>query len=499
MKKTSRTLCTILALLMLLSVIAAAASCQKKGGGTSSDTTNTKETETTEKTLSQLDVKDFGAAEVLMLWPEYLANEGHFLYNELAIEDADSSNIIEWAVYRRNAAVERTYNVAITVNTQKFSAIPQTVRNQSAVGESSYGAVATVIAQMSPLALEGLLTDFNDLKYYDDSQEWWNHKVMQSLSVTNKRYYGSGDIIYSDDLYPYVVYANTALAGQLQINESFYDLVRNKEWTLDKFHELAVTAVADLDGDGAEVSTLNDRFGAVDGTSFARALYYTAGKGVISLDSEGYPTWEMTVQHGDSVLSKIVRALHVDNAVVDAGTKFGVKTAVEIMNMFNTGKMLFMPGDLKAAQTFTTMDNALADFALLPIPLWSEESEYICVMNDAVVLGIPVGTENKEDVCLLLSAMSRESISTLTPAFFESVLTYRYMSNPDSVEMLNLILNSVVPRDVADIQKWGDFMQAFSELALADNTDFSSYYAEHIGEARAKMDEYITKLDNING
>lgn len=498
MKKISRTLCTILAVLMLFSVMTAVASCKKTDNETPSDTTHTKESGTTEKTLSSLDVKDFGATEILMLWPEYISKEGHFLYNELAIEEADATNIIELALYSRNAAVEREYNVVITAQTQKYSTIPQTIRNQSAVGESSYGAIATVIAKMSPLALEGLLTDFNDLKYYDESQEWWNHKVMQSLSITNKRYFGSGDIIYSDDLYPYVVYANTALASELQIDENFYNLVRNKEWTLEKFHELAALAVADQDGDGEVCSSMNDRYGAVDGASFARALYYSAGKGVISLDSEGYPTWEMTMTHGDMALSKIIKTLHVDNAVVDVGTKFGAKTAIEIMNMFNSGKMLFMPGDLKAAQAFTKMDNALSDFALLPIPLWDEDSDYICVMNDAVVLGIPAMASNIEDVGLLLSAMSRESVETLTPAFFESVLTYRYMSNPDSVEMLKLILNSVVPRDVADIQGWGDFMSAFCDLALANDTDFSSYYAGHIGEARAKLDEYITQLDGIN-
>lgn len=494
MKKLSRTLCVILAFLMLFSAVAALSSCKKKGKP-EEDVTTKKEEETTDKTLAALEVKNFGDKEFKMLWPDYLANEGHFLHNELGIETDNPSDIIDHAVYTRNAAVEATYKASIYVETQKYSTIKTTVRGEYAVRDSSYSAIATVIAQMSPLAVEGILTDFNDLAYYDETQQWWNHKVMQSLSVANKRYYGSGDIIYSDDLYPYVVYANTALAADLQINESFYDLVKEKEWTLDKLHELAVLAVADLDGvDGL---TEGDRFGMVDGTSFARALYYTAGKGVISLDAEGYPTWEMTVDHADSVLTKIIRALHTDNALVDAGTKFNMKTANEIMNLFNTGKMLFMPGDLKAAQAFTTMENALQDFALLPMPLWTEDSEYICVMNDAVVLSVPVEVKDKDDVSLLLSAMSRESVNTLTPAFFETVLTYRYMTNPESVELLQLILNSVMPRDVADIQKWGNFMETFSKYAIDGTTDFSSYYQENIGTARAEMDNYISQLEDI--
>ncbi len=496
MKKTIRLLAMLMTLALLLSMTALITSCTV---GEGEETTGADATVSTDGAISDLEVKDLGGKEFNMLWPEYIAAEGHFMYNELAIEET-SGGVIESAVFERNQIVKDTYNVDIVVETMKYSTITSTVRNESSVGESSYDAIASMIAVMSPIALEGALTDFNELAYYDESQEWWNHDVMQAYSIVNKRYFGSGDIIYSDDLYPYVVYANTALARDVQITDNFYELVKNKEWTLEKFNELAVMAVADLDDADNEVaSSLDDRFGAVDGTSFARALYYSAGKGVISLDKAGYPTWEMTVEHADTVLTKIIKAWHTDSAVVDVAQFNGGKTltAAEITDMFNSNQMLFMPGDLKAAQMFTTAENALEDFALLPIPLWEADSEYVCVMNDAVVLGVPTFAEGKDDISLILSAMSRESVSTLTPAFFETVLTYRYMKNPESVETLELILDSVVPRDVADIQKWGDFMGQFSRLAVEGNTNFSSYYGENISKARSAMDDYMTLLDDV--
>lgn len=497
MKKTLKILSAMLALLMLFSMTAMLSSCSNNGDG--EETTNSGGSISTDAALSELEVKDMGGRVFKMLWPEYLSNEGHFLYNELGVDGATGS-VIEAAVFERNEIVKASYNAEIEVTTMKYSNITSTVRTEYSTGESSYDVIASVIAKMSPIALEGVLADFNELEYYDEAQEWWNHDVMQSLSIVNKRYFGSGDIIYSDDLYPYVVYANTALAENVQITDNFYELVKNKEWTLEKFHELAKKAVADLDADGDAANSLEDRFGAVDGTSFARALYYSAGKGVISLDKAGYPTWEMTVEHADKVLSKIINIWHSGSAVVDVAQYNNGKDlpAMDIMNMFNSNQMLFMPGDLKAAQAFTSMENALSDFALLPIPLWDEDSEYVCVMNDAVVLGVPSMAEGQDDISLLLSAMGRESVNTLTPAFFETVLTYRYMKNPESVETLQLILNSVVPRDVADIQGWGGFMAQFSKLAVEGNTNFSSYYGSNISKARAAMDDYMTKLDNIN-
>ena len=109
------------------------------------------------------------------------------------------------------------------------------------------------------------------------------------------------------------------------------------------------------------------------------------------------------------------------------------------------------------------------------MPLWDSNSEYICVMNDAVVISVPALAADIDDVGLILSALSRESVDTLTPAFFETVLTYRYMKNAESVETLQLILDSVVPRDVADIQGWGGFMSEFSKMAVEDRNEFASY------------------------
>ena len=511
MKKISKILSLALIAILLLSMTLT--SCGLLGGilggsdkndeSDSKTSSDVQESESeTEKGLADLDVVDLGGRKFTMLWPEYISNEGHFKYSELGIDSSSSSqgDLIENAIYRRNEIVKSAYNADIEVTVIKYSEIVNFVRNEYTTGTTSYDVIATMIAKMSTLAIEGVLSDYNDFEYYDEEQQWWNHDLMQSFSIVNKKYFGTGDIIYSDDLYPYVIYANTGLADTVGIHDNFYQLVADKEWTLEKFHNLAKEAVLDQDGDGVAANSLEDRFGAVDGKSFARAMYYSAGKGVISFDEQGYPVWEMEVAYADMILSKILDIWHSDNAIVDVAQYNGGKTlpAMDIMNMFNSDQMLFMPGDLKAAQAFTSLDNALEDYALLPIPLWDEDSDYVCVLNDSVVVSVPAMALEQDEISLLLSAMGRESISTLTPAFFEIVLTDRYMKNAQSVATLELILNSVVPKDIADIQGWGGFMNQFCSLAVNNKTDFSSYYAENISKARAEMDSYISQLENID-
>ena len=93
--------------------------------------------------------------------------------------------------------------------------------------------------------------------------------------------------------------------------------------------------------------------------------------------------------------------------------------------------------------------------------------------------------------------MSRESVNTLTPAFFETVLTYRYMQNPESVETLEVILDSTVAPDIATIKKWGKFMEQFKILAFANSTDFASYHRQNIGKAMGELEAYSVLLDNF--
>lgn len=497
MKKFAKIFSALMALMMLFSISATLSSCNKKEEGKETATTaGTVDTGSAEGTLEALTVKDMEGRVFRMLWPEFIAKEGHFSHNELAVAEGATGDMIDQAVFTRTESVKLAYNADVQVEIMHYASIDDAVRQDHAVGAETYDAVATMLKQLSTVAIEGALKDYNDLTYYNEDQSWWNHDVMQSLSIANRRYFGSGDIIYSDDLYPYVIYANTALASAVGITDNFYQLVKNKEWTLERFHEYAAQATADIDGVAG--LSVGDRFGAVDGASFSKALYYTAGKGVISLNKQGYPEWQMTKTHADNVLSVIIDALHVDDAVVDVVTQLGVSkseaTANYIMNMFNSNQMLFMPGDLKASQAFTTMENALEDFALLPMPLWDSNSDYICVMNEAVVIGIPTLAEDIDDVGLFLSAMSRESVTTLTPAFFDTVLTYRYMKNAESVETLQLILDSVVPRDVADVQGWGGFMEAFGKMAVEGEAEFASYYDSNYSAAMGKMDEYIDLL-----
>ncbi|MGM9683728.1 MAG: hypothetical protein ACI3XQ_09035, partial [Eubacteriales bacterium] len=447
MKKLLRFFATITAFVMLLGSLVTLSACKKNKGD--EQTTNSVSSNSSESDLTALEVKDFGGAEFKMLWPEVHA-DGHFLHNELAVKEY-SSNLIDSAVYERNQNVTMTYNCSISVDLQFCSTIPKTVRIEGTAGDSSYDAVATNLHFMSPIAYENHLADFGTFEYYDEGQEWWNHRLMGDFAIANQKFFASGDIIYSDDFYPYCIFANTNLAMDVGINDNFYDLVREKEWTLEQLHEYAVIGRGELDGDGAH--TVNDRHGAVVNSNFAKAVYYSSGRGMIYLDSAGYPTWAMERDHAQSVLEKLIKAWHDDDAFWESktGQISGLNHAQTELRLFNESKALFLAEELIISERIRKSENALQDFAILPMPLYEKGGEYISMLNDAVVISVPQMCDGKENISLFLSAMGRASVNTLTPAFFEKVLSHQYMNNPDSLEMLEIILSTTVPLDVATI------------------------------------------------
>ena len=492
MKKTTKLFTAIFALLLVLPLTFSMVSCNKdKKDGETTDAANTA-TVSSDDTLPTLDVKDMGGKELMMLFPETHA-DGHYLINEFAVAETATNNVEE-AVILRNLAVESAYNVKITAATTFVTEVSKTIRNEGFLGESTYAAIAAPINNKELIAIvqEGYLTDFNKLAYYSEyDQPWWNHDLMDELSIANARFFATGDIIYSDDFYPYCVYVNTAVSSAQGITEDYFQLVRDHEWTLEKFHELAADAASGFDysSDG-----LDAMHGAVINENFFRTGYYSAGKGLIAMDSKGYPQWVMTKEHATSVLDKLISIAHDDSACTFAD-KISDTHVVNELSLFTNNKALFLVEELIFSERITRNETQ-ADFKVLPFPLYDESSEYRTMLNDALVVAIPAMAGNKDDISLILSAMGRESVNTLTPVFFETVLTYRYMQDAGSVEMLQIILDSVVAPDIATIQKWGDMITGFKSLGYEGSNAFASVYDANFETAMAKLEEYCVLLDN---
>lgn len=490
-------LTVMLALLLALCMIVPLAACKKKP-----DSTETTEPDTTSaepaNSLEPLEVYDLNNAEFKMLWPEIHA-DGHFTHNELD-SDGTSESIIDRAVYQRTRQVEDTYNVDIVVELMFCSTIGKTIRANVQNGEQVYQAVATNVKFLTTCAVEGALADYNDMRFYKE-QSWWDNSTMQDYSIGGARYFGMGDIIYSDNFYPYCIFANLGFAQTYGINEDFYDLALDYEWTYEKL--LALTANVSSAGTD-EKWDYTATYGILLNANTARALYYGFGKNVIVENEDGDLDWVMTPSYAEPVLTEIQKVFNgsgypgyaTDDDINH--NKPGLTHAQTAIEMFDNNQSLFYAEELIISERLNNLQSNM-DFAILPMPLADEsQEEYYCVLNDAVVLSVP-SNEDTDVASLILSAMGRASVDTVTPAFFENVLTYRYMTNAKSLETLQLILKSAKALDMASLLNWGGMMNGFKNIALTGEGSFSTYFAEHYSEVTndegsGEMDKFVEQV-----
>ena len=491
--KKIKIMALVLACLMLVSVFAA---CGETGDGK----TTTKKDETTTpvtEELAPLEAKNYNNHDFVVLWPQEHP-DGHWIHNEIDF-DEQSADRINDTVYKRNQKVENDYNITISSIIEWCTTIPDRIRTDALSDVPEYDAFFTSTGtntKLRAITIENLLADWNDAEYYNENMTWWDHKTMQDYSLGGAKYYAFGDIIYSDNFYPYMIYYNRDMLEMYDLEDNFATLVNNKEWTIDKLIEVCEGVSNDDNGDG--IWDENDTYGCLVSNTVVRALYYGFGKEVTHNDADGYPVWVMTPSEVATVAPKIRNFFHNDNICANTNVfeKSSGKAHADISrDMFMNNQGLFTVAELIFAERLAQNGNTVS-YGILPMPLYNEsQDEYICVLNDITVLAIPANQDISR-TSHILSALSRESVETLTPVFFGIVLQAKYLNDPQSVNMLKKILTTLKAQDVATRFQYGhNIFNQFINMIVDGNTDFQSIYDQEKETFDAEIADLIEQLE----
>lgn len=174
----------------------------------------------------------------------------------------------------------------------------------------------------------------------------------------------------------------------------------------------------------------------------------STGIPLITKDAE---TRELTFNaDAQKELTEVVDA--VQKLVHDEGT-YLFKTADKddvgknyIVEAFAKGKSMM------ATLMFWNMEHNIEQLATLtygiaPIPKFSKTQEYRSYVQDQVSsFGISAGVggdDRSEELAAVLEAMAYHSYNIVRPAYYTNTLSTRYMQDPQSEEILNLIFKSL--------------------------------------------------------
>ena len=385
-----------------------------------------------------------------------------------------NGQVLNDLIYKRNLLIQNDYNV--TFKAEKMTTENQltSVRNamMSGVTYDIYGMKRDNLV----LAYEGCLYDLSSMSDINLEQEWWDQNWLDAMTVQGSVYSLIGDISPNTLLATYSVVFNKNLFDELGL-EHPYELVNSGKWTYEEFNKYTKDYSQDLNGDGKYDT--EDQYGLVSwGESVGYSFFYSC-----DFSFGRVRDGEITIGYNEdkmiSIYEKMYDTLITQNNYIETRGGSGWEGRMQTMyDIFKGGRALFCNLSLNhVSQYLSDMED---DFGILPYPKLdeSQKSYATTTLNEVTMVGIPITAPDPELSALMTEALCRESHDTVAPAFYDIALKGKYTRDENSVEMIELIRDSLT-FDIGWMHTVICGLSAYQYYALVNEktTDFSSWYA----------------------
>lgn len=440
MKKSKLLVLSILTALLVL--LFSACSAQDNNGGTAgsgdSDIDAPGESELTEpqedSVFANLPEGNFNGHVFRVL-----NNQSNFALTLFDSEEI-TGNILEDAIFNRNRRVEAALNIEIVEISESWANITTLIRNSVNAGDDNYDIFFNEAYLVSPLALQGMLVDINDVPGINLDKPWWDNGSIAAYTVRNRLYFVNGELHLMGHESVLPVMFNKNLAQDYSL-DNIYDLVNNGQWTLDRFYDMMRAVVADLDGDG--VITGFDQFGATTHDGMFTGFFVSMGENIMRTDNDGMPYLVPFTERSVEVYNRLIEVM-TDGTVVARGSVTPNITPDDGGNswhdIFISGRSLFYLEYLGSARKLRAMEQ---NFGIVPFPKFNEaQPDYIAYVGAlAAVLAIPVTNSDLERTSIILENINAESYRSVRPAYYDIMLHGQTIRDEESGEMLDLIFD----------------------------------------------------------
>ena len=492
-------------LLVLLLSTGAFLSCSEKPGdepdmqdNPSAEVNSEVEPEKPETELSRADYPDslpeldFGGADVIV------HSRGDDSPTEVVSEELTGEAVND-AIYERNTLVGEKLNVKIGVYVgdgwERYDTSVNAIRSSIMAADGAFDIIAGWSARIPSLSLEGLFMNLNEMNYLDFDAMWWNQSVVSDLQVAGQLHFLTGDIARSMLSAMYAYAFNQRVAGDNQV-EDLYAVVKEHRWTIDYVNALTSQIYADLNGDGTAGD--EDYYGLVTNCGNDADAYMQAARiSMLSRDEDGYPVLEVDEERLAAAVEKVYALLWENPGVHQQS---GGNVWYTNINSFVEDKALF------ATSVISGFINNLADmesdYGLLPYPLFDEnQATYGTRVQDAVSLwSIPIDAKNSDMSAVVMEALAAQSWRTVTPAYFDVALKYRYSRDAQTAEMVDLIKDSIyINFESLYNESIGNPWFVMRTLMTAKNSNFSSYWAAQKRMIGKQLGKAVDKMRALGG
>ena len=394
------------------------------------------------------------------------------------------------AIVRRNSYIEETYNVTITQRTcggavnggEMYMAIYNNYMAGSS-GEDAFHVAYCGVEDAISLATSGIFYDLSEMPYIDLESAWWDDVAMSSLTISNRYFFGVGDLsVQLYDTLPCLAFNKSLAAAHTDLD--LYDLVESGEWTYDTFYTILKEVY--VDNDDVAGPSVGDTFGAGGQNDNLYNFFYGSGCRIITVNANGDPELTYYNETTETVFSKLFEIMTDKEALFNCNDYANVpgwkNSPIEYVTQgFIEGRILFYSDGLLHLPELREAD---FEFGILPVPKFTSEQEsyhHLIGRWGATVITIPTNCPDLKMTTLLVEAMSAESKNTVSTEYFENKLTLQSVRDSESAISLNIIIETK-GFDMGHCFRWNDLHLAMGDCLLQkQNSFYHNYQAKEAG------------------
>lgn len=437
-------LCLLLAAMMLFSVCACGKSEEGGADGTKPSGTNAEQADTRDPDYvcdlsPDLNYKD---DTVNIIYAKATGRD-----DELVAEGLGYGTISD-AVYERNVAVEEQLKVVLNQIPEEAD-VAAKVDTDIKGGLGDFDLVVNGTYMAITPALSGKYLDLNKLDNIDTTKRYWTlgYNDMVTFTEENRQFLASGPIAISMFRLMYLTIYNKVLFEANQ-EKDLYEVVMNGDWTLD--YQYGVLNEKYVDSDGDSKKSEGDTFGFVTGDTVSVDPYMVAAD--IHMIIKDVDTRDLMFNADalnalSDLVDKVQLIYNSASTYVYKGAEYDDVGKTYITELFAESRALM------ATIMFWNMENNYNElgaltYGIAPIPKFSAQQKnyYSYVQDQVSSFGISavVGDEDRqEELAAVLECLAYHSYKLVRPAYYDTSLSSRYMQDPQSKEILDLIFDSL--------------------------------------------------------
>ncbi len=353
--------------------------------------------------------------------------------------------------------------------------------------------IAMHVVECALLAIKNNFLNWYDIPEIDFSQPWWSESMTRDLTYNGIAPVAVGDFVLSAIAKTYCTFYNKTLAENYDLPD-MYQVVRDGKWTLDYVIETTKDIYSDINGNGQVDS--EDLFGYASDTKTNMNAYLWAFDNPVFTRDGDKLVYSYKSEKINDIVSKLVNTFTVYNGIA---TDFGATWHYGLFSLFVKNRAVFANGTL--GHSLTALSDMTDDIGFLPYPKWNEEQESYYTMADGShqALAVPITASNLEMIGAVTEVLNAESWKDVVPAYYDVALKVKATRDLESVEMIDIILNSRMFDFGYVYNGWDGASFLLSEFVTNKSTDFESDYAKKekiINKQYESVIEYFENYDN---